>query len=138
MFNISSPCAALPAFLSALISQGGGAYLGYMISTKIIFQVRNVDDTFRYLYEYQKNEDFNSYTYLQPQRICPLYSSGDEKQCTLNNKHSQVFLNEFMASFFFYFTWLIIRNYNSDLNDRGLSISSIVKPFIIALVYKGA
>lgn len=81
--------------------------------------------------------------YLEPRTMCPLFKSiqaneADMRYCKLDDKHGQAFINEFIGSFFFFFVFLIVRNYQCDTNDRGLTISNIIKPMIIAIIYKAA
>ena len=73
IFNIMSPCAGLLPLILSLISQFGGAFVGYLITTYVVFQSGNDDQTIRYIYQWQINGA--SSMYLEPRTMCPLFKS---------------------------------------------------------------
>jgi glycerol uptake facilitator-like aquaporin len=70
-----------------------------------------------------------------PPHICPKFNSTISPNCKVDSLYWQVFFCEFLASFVFIFSWLIIRNY--EIYGDMRKWENFIKPAVVALVYKG-
>ena len=71
--------------------------------------------------------------------ICPTYrdpNDNTKRNCTADSIGWEVFLGEFLASFIFLFSWLIIRNY--DLKGELQKAQNLMKPIFVMVAYEGA
>jgi len=56
-------------------------------------------------------------------------------RCNVYEQEGEVLLVEMVGSFVYYFTWIIVRNYNTD--EKHNAWSSILKPFFVSIAFIG-
>ena len=87
-------------------------------------------------YEYDANG--NKTVSPKVPTLCPGYSDADPKKsgCRSEGMEWQAFFNEFMGSFIFLFSWVIIRNL--QLKGDLFKAQNIIKPVFVMLVYSAS
>ena len=94
-------------------------------------------------YQYANFDEFDTYDVVpSPPTLCPSLTLRQSQKspeltgCNIQGLAFKIFVAEFLQSFIFYLSWIIIRKY--DIGPSCERFGNLMKPFLVVAAYTGS